>query len=108
MPKLGRPRGTTRKGNITRSISLPAEIYKKSVWIADLWTKEALTDAFDGSQEPEYWSVPRVIASVLAEYFESLESQNPELLTYFDNCRERDANLKSISKSLSQPKPTGY
>lgn len=98
MPKLGRPRGATRKGSITRSLCIPAEIYKKCVWISDRWTQEALSENFDGSIVPEYWSVPRVISSVLAEYFESLESLDPSLTEYFNNCRERDAKQKALSK----------
>ena len=101
MPKIGRPRGTTRKGSISRSICLPAELYKKCIWIADRWTKEALTEDFDGSNSPEYWSMPRVLSSILAEYFETLEIQDPSLVEYFDKCRERDANAKSISRKMS-------
>jgi len=96
MPKLGRPRGTSRKGSITRSLCLPAELYKKCVWISDRWTQDAFSENFDGSTPPEYWSVPRVISSVLAEYFESLESQDPSLVEYFNKCREREANKKVI------------
>ena len=107
MPQVGRPRGTSRKGSITRSICLPADIYKKCIWISDLWTKEALSDSFDGSSEPEYWNMPRVISAILAEYFASLE-QDPNVTSYFEKCRERDANLKSISKSPTQPQPTGF
>ncbi len=106
MPAIGRPRGTSRKSSVTRAICLPADIYKKCVWISDLWTKEALTDSFDGSNDPEYWNVPRVISSILSEYFEHLESQSPELVSYFDKCREREAQRKSISKSPDQPKPS--
>lgn len=101
MPKVGRPRGTTRNGSITRSVCLPAEIYKKCIWIADRWTKEALTEDFDGSISPEYWSVPKVMTSILAEYFESLEVQDPSLAEYFDKCRERDKNAKSISRAAN-------
>lgn len=108
MPRIGRPRGVSRKGSITRNVNLPAEIYKKCVWISDRWTKEALADSFDGSQDPEYWSVPRVMSAILAEYFESLEAQDPTLTSYFENCRLRDANAKSISKSPTQPKTFGY
>ena len=107
MPQIGRPRGSVRKSSVTRSICLPEDIYKKCVWISDLWTKEALSDGFDGSNEPEYWNTPRVISSVLSEYFQHLESQEPELVSYFEKCREREANRKSISRSPSQPHPQG-
>jgi len=99
MPQIGRPRGSVRKSSITRSICMPAELYKKCIWISDLWTKEALSDSFDGSEAPEYWNLPRVVSSILSEYFESLETQNPELIEYFEKCRERDAKAKSISKA---------
>lgn len=98
MPKPGRPRGTSRKGSITRSLCMPGELYKKCIWISDKWTKEALAEDFDGSNTPEYWTVNRVVSSILAEYFESLEIQDSTLTEYFDRCRERDAGIKSISR----------
>ncbi len=94
MPKLGRPKGPVKPGSITRSICIPAELYKKCIWIADYWTKDAMTEDFDGSQSPEYWSMPKVIASVLAEYFEALEASDPNLTKYFDLCRQRGNNLQ--------------
>src|SRR5690242_3180170 len=103
MPKIGRPYGSKSKSSITRSICLPADIYKKAIWISDLWTKQALTDSFDGTNEPEYWNMPRVISSILAEYFAHLEAQDPELTAYFEKCRQREAERKSISKSPDQP-----
>lgn len=108
MPKVGRPTGKPAKGSITRAMSIPAEIYKKCIWIADRWTRESLSETADGSENPEYWTVPRVIASVMNEYFTGLEAQDPEIVLYFERCRERDEKLKSISKSPSQPKPLGY
>ena len=108
MPKPGRPSGKVPKNSVTRAISLPAEIYQKCVWIADRWSRESLSETSDGSDLPEYWTVPRVIASVLKEYFDGLEHQDPELVLYFGRCKERDSKLKSISKSPDQPKPTGY
>lgn len=99
MPRIGRPLGPcNRKLSITRALNLPAEIYKKCVWIADRWTREALADSADGTVPPEYWSVSHVVSSVMAEYFEGLEAREPELITYFENCRTRDANAKSLDK----------
>lgn len=102
MPKLGRPAGSgisNRKLSITRAISLPGELYKKCIWIADRWTREALVDSEDGTITPEYWSVAKVISSVLAEFFQTMEAKDPEITKYFENCRERDAKAKSISKA---------
>jgi hypothetical protein len=98
LPKIGRPLGKTSKSSITRSLNIPGDLYKKCIWIADRWTKEALTDASDGIATPEYWTFSRVVASVMAEYFDSLEAKDPDLTLYFENCRLRDAEAKSIYK----------
>lgn len=90
MPKLGRPRGRTVKTSVTRALNLPGELYNKCIWIADRWTKEALIESGDGVFNPEYWTFSRVISSVMAEYFASLEANDPELVTYFENCRQRE------------------
>ena len=105
MPKLGRPTGSIpRKTNITRALSLPANLYKKCVWIADRWTRESLVESSDGSETPEYWSVPRVISAVLKEYFDHLENTDPSLTEYFTNCQARDAERKNlVSRSPTQP-----
>lgn len=104
MPRLGRPLGKSNRNlSITRSLNLPAEVYKKCVWIADRWTREALIDAADGVVNPEYWSVSAVVSSVMAEYFDSLQAKDPDLITYFENCRLREAEVKSIDKRKKLP-----
>ena len=102
MSKLGRPAGISRKSNITRSFNIPKEIYNKCVWLADRWTREDLSE--DGTKSPEYWTVGKVIATVMTEYLDHLSALDPSLVSYFENCALRDSKARSISKGINSSK----
>jgi hypothetical protein len=97
MPKIGRPRGRS-KASITRALNVPKELYDKCIWISDHWTRESFTETADGKVSPEYWSFSKVVSSILREYFVLLEANDPNLVSYFENCRNREEQKESYSE----------